>query len=135
MSTTFVDFLHDAHDSPPMLMYETSILRVPEVWEYEYPREWLGALRHYKDVDVDVRVVPNETTPNLLHEKEPLVAIWPYRYGPRQYSQGGGDEDWTAVVRKSTYSENTLLLHAYLGVCGTERNDEDDFLIFTGTHA
>lgn len=118
-----------------MVMYELHTLQVPEIWEYEYPREWLGNLYYYKDIDVDVQVVSNQATVDLLHEKEPLVAIWPYRYGPRQYCQGGGDEDWTAVVRKSTYCEDTLLLHARLGICGTERNDEDDFLIFTGTHA
>jgi hypothetical protein len=72
-----------------------------------------------------------------VDNKEPLVAIWDYKNGPRPWSQRGGDEDWTAVVRMSVYSPEVdyLYLLQHLDYAGAEGVAEGDFVVYTGAHA
>lgn len=112
----------------------THILIVPPSFLYIFPGHWVNCLNDY-GIRFDWIVTSPETIKRLLQEKEPLAALWQYRKGPRQWSQHGGDEDWTVVVRKSVYVEDELYLKNHLDYCGTECEDEEDFRVYTGAHA
>lgn len=112
---------------------------------YIFPTQWMFGLTEYYPYNrLDWILTSSETVKRVMCEKEPFAAIWEYGKGPRQRSQHGGDEDWTAVVRKSVYclkeddnldEPDELRFTDYLDCCGTSYEDEEDFRIFTGAHA
>lgn len=128
------------------------ILVLPPSFMYALPGSWISALRYHNNTYFDWILATPEVVKRTLQEKEPFAAIWAYNKGPRQWCQHGGDEDWTAVVRKSAYLEpkdtytvdgeeyenedsDELHFKDYLDCCGTSHEDEEDFRVFTGAHA
>jgi hypothetical protein len=124
------------------------ILVVPPDFTSDFPNNWHhGITTYYPSYKVDWILAFPAAVIRTLKEKEPLAAIWNYNRGPRPWSQHGGDEDWTAVVRKSVYLEpkdeedqgtadsDELRFTQHLDCCGTSYEDEEDFRVFTGAHA
>jgi hypothetical protein len=132
---------------------------VPDGMADWLPRSWLHSITHqapYCSIDW-IRVTDAMARTLIREGPEPLAAIWEYNKGPRPFCQHGGDEDWTAVVRRSVYCAETdaeadaeyddtslywdlgnndeLRFIAFLDCCGTSQEDEEDFRVFTGAHA
>jgi hypothetical protein len=128
-------------------------LVVPEYMKEELEGNrlyWLSTSHYNNHITADWIYVSDEVAKELTETHEPFAAIWSYYKGPRQWCQHGGDEDWTAVVRKSVYlhppeyqdyddseiwDHDELHFKAYLDCCGTSYEDEEDFRVFTGAHA
>jgi hypothetical protein len=105
---------------------------------YNFPEHWIcGFTQYYPYNRLDWILASAETVKRVIREKEPLACIWAYDKGPRQWSQHGGDEDWTAIVRKSVYCSDSVDLYfeECLDYCSTTYEDEEDFRVFTGAHA
>lgn len=132
---------YDFHSENP-----NYILVIPPSFEYQLPTHWLFGMTTYSpEARFDWILTSAEAVKRVLQEREPFAAIWAYDTGPRPFSQHGGDEDWTAVVRKSVYcvkaehddieEPDELRFVDYLDCCGTSLTDEEDFRVFTGAHA
>jgi len=90
MDTTF--WTVDWSCTPEFVIVITADMDIPEIW--------LGKM---SNVSIDCITVASETIAAMIAEVEPLVCIWNYHKGPRQWCQFGGDEDWTAITRTVVY--------------------------------